>query len=366
MEYCAEKTYKVHLLLCFRSNNSKLKTPTKTGPSTCLYETKVDVGVISMDSLIFANNIEDCQFKCDKEHTFNCRSYSIIDKRCFLSGDDSVSLSSSSLPVKFGSLYGEKKCVTEHCTNGIFTYEKVTGYVMRNAVTTSIKIKNTGNLGITEECKLSCDEGGLTCPSFIVNYQNSRCEKLDRSTAGHTLELNPQEGESIFDKICLRVPDVVNTMCRDKFWAFERVIGHELTPNNYQKTYNFVQTRRDCLEYCLHEKSFTCRSALYSEDSTECKLSMEDRRSKPFSYVRNNNYKVSYLENQCIREHSQCPFLETANGYPTYTDIVIRDDITSSESCEKLCSHSKEFLCRSYAYYRLVFDWSKVLLLKCN
>ena len=305
-----------------------------------------------MDSLIFANNIEDCQFKCDKEHTFNCRSYSIIDKRCFLSGDDSVSLSKSALlPIKFGSVYGEKKCVTEHCTNGIFTYEKITGYVMRQAVTNSIKIKNTGSLGITEECRTACDESGLTCPAFMINYQSSRCEKLDRSTQGHTLDLNPQEGESIFEKLCLRVPDVVNSMCRDKFWAFERVIGHELTPTMYGKTYNFVQTRRDCQEYCLHEKDFTCRSALYNEESTECKLSSQDRRTKPFAYVRNNNYKISYLENQCIREHSRCPFVETANGYPTYTDIVVRDDINSAESCEKLCSQNKEFLCRSYAYY---------------
>lgn len=304
-----------------------------------------------MDSLVFANNIEDCQFKCDKEHTFNCRSYSIVDKRCFLSGDDSVSLTTAALPVKFGSLYGEKKCVTEQCANGIFTYEKIVGYAMRTAVTTSIKVKNTGTLGITEECRTACDDGGLSCPAFTINYSSSRCEKLDRNTQGHTLDLHPQEGESIFEKVCLRVPTAVHTMCQDKFWAFERVIGHEMTPSSYVKTYNFVQTRRDCLEYCLHEKDFSCRSILYNEETTDCKLSPDDRRTKPYAYVRNNNYKISYLENQCIREHSKCPFTEVSNAYPSYTDVVVREAIDSTDSCQTLCNDNKRFLCRSFAYY---------------
>ena len=323
-----------------------------TGPSTCLYETKRDVGVITMDSLVFATNIEDCQFKCDKEHTFNCRSYSIEDKRCFLSGDDRVSLSlPAGMPIKYGSLYGEKKCVTEHCLNGIFTYEKITGYAMRSAITSSIRIKHAGSLGITQECKESCDESSVQCPAFTLNYQTSRCEKLDRNTQGKTLDLNPVEGESIFEKVCLRIPDITNSMCRDKFWAFERVIGHEMIPSVYRKTYNFVQSRRDCEEYCLHEKEFACRSAVYSEETTDCKLTNEDRRTKPHAYVRNNNVKVSYLENQCIREHSHCPFVEHHNGYPTYTDIVMRDDVTTTESCEKMCNDNRRFLCRSFAFY---------------
>ena len=222
---------------------------TSTGPTTCLYETKKDVSVITMDSLIFASNPEDCQFKCDKEHTFNCRSFSMEDKRCYLSGDDSISLTTSlALPVKFGSLYGEKKCVTEHCSQGIFSYEKITGYVLRSATTSQIPLKGPTNLGITGECRDACDKYALTCSAFSLNYATSRCERLDRNTQGRTGDLVAREGESIFEKVCLRVPEI-SSICGSqtvKFWVFERVIGHELSPSLYSKAYHFVQSRRDC------------------------------------------------------------------------------------------------------------------------
>ena len=74
---------------------------------------------------MFAENLVDCQQKCDKESTFNCRAFSLNGKKCYLSGDDTISLSNSALPSRSGYMYGEKHCVTEHCTNGVFTYEKV-------------------------------------------------------------------------------------------------------------------------------------------------------------------------------------------------------------------------------------------------
>lgn len=64
-----------------------------------------------MDSLQFASSSDDCQVQCDSEATFNCRAYTYTSNRCFLSGDDSVSLGPIVLPEKPGATYGEKKCV---------------------------------------------------------------------------------------------------------------------------------------------------------------------------------------------------------------------------------------------------------------
>lgn len=64
-----------------------------------------------MDSLQFASSSDDCQVQCDSEATFNCRAYTYTNNRCFLSGDDSVSLGPIVLPEKPGATYGEKKCV---------------------------------------------------------------------------------------------------------------------------------------------------------------------------------------------------------------------------------------------------------------
>lgn len=303
-----------------------------------------------MDSLVFAQNIEDCEHKCDKEFTFNCRSYSMDGKRCFLSGDDSVSLANAALPVKIGSIYGEKKCVTETCTHGIFTYEKVTGHALRSALATAVPMPHTAGLGVTGDCRDMCDKGNLNCPAFSINYQSSRCDKLDRNSQGRSGDFVPREGESFFEKICLRGPEIM-TMCQDKFWAFERVIGYELTPLLYERVYHFVQSRRYCEEYCLQEKAFVCRSAVYNDETTECKLSREDRRTRPANYIRNQNSKISYLENQCVRSHSTCPYESTPGAYPTYTDIVETRSITSREDCETQCNDNRKFLCRSYAFY---------------
>ena len=97
----------------------------------------------------------------------------------------------------------------------------------------------------------------------------------------------------------------VATACKDKAWAFERVLGHELEPQLYDRTVPFVQSRRDCEELCLEERSFTCRSALYNDDTTECQLSREDRRTLPAFYRRTNNMKMNYLENHCLPGISQ-------------------------------------------------------------
>lgn len=64
-----------------------------------------------MDALQFASSSDDCQVQCDSEATFNCRAYTYTSNRCFLSGDDSVSLGPIVLPEKPGATYGEKKCV---------------------------------------------------------------------------------------------------------------------------------------------------------------------------------------------------------------------------------------------------------------
>lgn len=313
--------------------------------------TRTDTNVFSMDTLQFASNAEECQLQCDRESSFNCRAYGFLNNRCMLSSDDEKTIGKTqALGSLKGATFGEKTCVAELCTNGIFTYEKITGHVLRSAITSPVELPNYSSFGVTGWCRESCDQAQLNCPAFTINYANNRCERLDRNTQGRANDLIAKEGESYFEKICLRVPQIM-TQCQDKFWAFERVLGHELAPVLYVKTLNFVQSRRDCEEYCLQEREFPCRSALYNDETTECRLSPEDRRTSPGHYYRSRSMKVNYLENQCVRAHSSCPYVRTSDAYPTYTDIVETASVTSREMCEKMCNDNRHFLCRSYAYY---------------
>lgn len=313
--------------------------------------TRTDTNVFSMDTLQFASSAEECQLQCDRESSFNCRAYGFLNNRCMLSSDDEKTIGKTqALGSLKGATFGEKTCVAELCTNGIFTYEKITGHVLRSAITTPVDLPNYSSFGVTGWCRESCDQAQLNCPAFTINYANNRCERIDRNTQGRANDLIAKEGESYFEKICLRVPQIM-TQCQDKFWAFERVLGHELAPVLYVKTLNFVQSRRDCEEYCLQEREFPCRSALYNDETTECRLSPEDRRTSPGHYYRSRSMKVNYLENQCVRAHSSCPYVRTSDSYPTYTDIVETASVASREMCEKMCNDNRHFLCRSYAYY---------------
>lgn len=468
------------------SNRQYLENQCATpGPSSCVYETKKNLGIISMDALKFAQTIQDCQMKCNLESTFNCRSYSFHQQRCFLSGDDSSSLNSNliKLPMKQGWSFGEKKCLVELCTKGIFSYEKITGYTLRSALTTTIDLMMAGsslhmlsggyesdqdrlqqldstnhqasyyqqqagsrrngrlnstsdivstmmmlaannnysqdplseaaatprhsrstsnnNLAITNHCRHSCDLGYLNCPAFTIDYKNNRCQRLDRNSQGRHHELVAREGFAYYEKICLRVPEIM-TMCQDKYWIFERVIGYELAPRFYDKSLKFVQSRRDCEEYCLEEKQFQCRSALYNDETSDCKLSRYDRRLANLEggYQRNFNVRISYLENQCIRDHRtlltsqsevakhqqlQCYYEQARDdpSYPTFTEHIEMVPVPSTSSgqnsmvekemstgggdrlqgnkfpgsssssayCEQLCNENSKFECHSFGYY---------------
>ncbi|CAN7945619.1 unnamed protein product, partial [Ixodes pacificus] len=141
------------------------------------------------------------------------------------------------------------------------------------------------------------------------------------------------------------------TACQGKAWAFERVLGLELVPTLYDKSFAHVQSRRDCEEYCLNEQTFDCRSAVYFDDTAECRLSRHDRRTQPDGVIKSSNPRINYLENQCLEVSPTCPYEKTADAYPVYTDVVQMTGIISEQSCESFCTTYPNFNCRSFAYY---------------
>ena len=58
----------------------------------------------------YSRSANDCQRFCDDARAFNCRSFAQKADRCYLSGDDSVTLPEMTQPVDLGALYREKVC----------------------------------------------------------------------------------------------------------------------------------------------------------------------------------------------------------------------------------------------------------------
>lgn len=77
----------------------------------CSYTSaKQDVTVVAMDDILFSRTANDCQRFCDDARAFQCRSFAQKEDRCYLSGDDSVTLDGVPQPVEIGAVYKEKIC----------------------------------------------------------------------------------------------------------------------------------------------------------------------------------------------------------------------------------------------------------------
>ena len=93
---------------------------------------------------------------------------------------------------------------------------------------------------------------GADCPAFSIDYNGQRCFSLDRNTQGRGDDLAERDGTNYFEKICLR--GVVD-QCRDKAWAFERILNRKLEGFD-DKIVEQVPNRRDCEELCLAETRY--------------------------------------------------------------------------------------------------------------
>ena len=93
-----------------------------SGLPDCSYTSaKKDVTVVAMDDILFSRTSSDCQRFCDDARAFNCRSYAQKEDRCYLSGDDSMTLPGVPQPVELEAVYKEKIC-TRSKTLLIFGY----------------------------------------------------------------------------------------------------------------------------------------------------------------------------------------------------------------------------------------------------
>ena len=87
-------------------------------------------------------------------------------------------------------------------------------------------------------------------------------------------------------------------------WAFERVRGFEL--REHERKVVTVNTRLECMQACVLEEKFQCRSANYDDDTKECLLSDMNRHTININHeIRSKKYgpsseSIDYLEYNCV------------------------------------------------------------------
>ncbi|KAM8704699.1 hypothetical protein ACLKA7_009199 [Drosophila subpalustris] len=226
----------------------------------------------------------------------------------------------------------------EECDPDMIGFEIITGYVL----SAPSKLLDTlaGTLMLTD-CLEAC-QSNESCSS--VNYETGLCV-LFKTTADKLPGSLSRSQFPVFtiyaQKSCLGVRPC------SKAWCIDRVQGYRLP--EHVKSSQTVLSRRDCLELCLGETEFTCRSANFYRHSGLCELSDMDRITLSAGNSVEAYEGADYLENNCAEEPSKLCEFKRISGKIMKTVDSVYQDITTIDECRDLCLNSP-YRCHSYDY----------------
>ncbi|XP_017073381.1 LOW QUALITY PROTEIN: uncharacterized protein LOC108109396 [Drosophila eugracilis] len=228
--------------------------------------------------------------------------------------------------------------VDEDCEPDMIGFELITGYVL-SAPSKQLETL-PGTLMLTD-CLEAC-QANESCSA--VNYETGLCVMF-RSTADQLPGSLSRSQYPVFtvyaQKSCFGVRPC------SKAWCIDRVQGYRLPER--AKASQSVATRRDCIELCLGETEFTCRSANYYAHSGLCELSDMDRITLSDEANIAAYDGADYLENNCAEEPSKlCEFKRVAGRILKTVDSV-HQNVQSLDECRDLCL-TAPFRCHSYDY----------------
>ncbi|KAH8388362.1 hypothetical protein KR093_005132, partial [Drosophila rubida] len=197
-----------------------------------------------------------------------------------------------------------------------------------------------GTLMLTD-CLESC-QNNETCQS--INYETGLCV-LFSSNADILPGALTKSQFPVFtiyaQKSCLGVRPCARA------WCIDRVQNYKL--EGHAKRVHTVTSRRDCLELCLGETEFTCRSANYYHGTHTCELAEMDRFTLAGSNAFQAHDGADYLENNCAEEPNKLCEFKRLSGRILKTVDSVYQDIGSIDECRDLCLNSP-YRCHSYDY----------------
>ncbi|EDW83728.1 uncharacterized protein Dwil_GK13522 [Drosophila willistoni] len=226
----------------------------------------------------------------------------------------------------------------EDCEPDMIGFELITGYVL-SAPSKQLETL-PGTLMLTD-CLEAC-QGNESCSA--VNYETGLCVMF-RSTADQLPGSLSRSQYPVFtvyaQKSCFGVRPC------SKAWCIDRVQGYRLPER--AKASQSVATRRDCIELCLGETEFTCRSANYYSHSGLCELSDMDRITLSDEANIAAYDGADYLENNCAEEPSKLCEFKRISGRILKTVDSVHQNVQSIDDCRDLCL-TAPFRCHSYDY----------------
>ncbi|XP_018565371.1 uncharacterized protein LOC108906544 [Anoplophora glabripennis] len=226
----------------------------------------------------------------------------------------------------------------DDCDPEMIGFELITGNVF--SAPSNVLDSIPGTLMLTD-CLETC-QGNESCQS--VNYETGLCVLFSSNSDFLPGALTKSQFPvfTIYaQKSCLGVKPC------ERAWCIDRVQNYRLM--GYVKSQQVVSSRQECLEMCLGENEFSCRSANYNNETGNCELSSMDRITLAGSNAFQPASGFDYIENNCIEEPTKLCEFKKLNGRILKTVDSVYQDVGSLDECKELCLNSP-YRCHSYDY----------------
>jgi len=226
----------------------------------------------------------------------------------------------------------------DDCDPEMIGFELITGYVF--SAPGNVLDSIPGTLMLTD-CLETC-QGNDSCQA--VNYETGLCVLFGSNADALPGALTKSQFPvfTIYaQKTCLGVKPC------ERAWCIDRVQNYRLS--GYAKSHQVVNSRQECLELCLGETEFQCRSANYNNATGDCELSTMDRITLAGSTTFQTADGYEYMENNCVDEPTKLCEFKKLTGRILKTVDSVYQDVGSLDECRELCLNSP-YRCHSYDY----------------
>jgi len=263
------------------------------------------------------------------------------------------------------------------CNNGygVTTYERYPGYHLQGDAADDVIRLSSSPETVMSKCVESCTVDRTptnnlvrTCNSFTFQSGKFREGRWEESSCllsrerpapdGFAVLTNSQKNNKLteyFNEICLKTENLADH-CGNKSYAFTVYQDMDFTAPDFKRV--TVNSRQACMDSCIGEKTFICRSAVYETLTRVCKMTrFVKQRGLGESAAISTRKGNFYMENNCVHGLSRCDgytmFLKEANAELRGGRDMARVEGATLSECERLClddSGTLAFECRSFLY----------------
>jgi len=225
------------------------------------------------------------------------------------------------------------------CPADLVTFEVITGFVY--TAPADMLDSQPGTL-ILNDCIETCRQNS-SCKS--INFETGLCVLFSSSADDNKSQLTKSQYPvfTIYvQKNCLPSAPSCNAA-----WSFERVMDHALDTEISKR--GQVGSRQECMELCLKEVEFECRSVMYTKETGECRMAVMDRHSMAGRPGFAASEGTDYMEINCVNDPTELCLYNKVRGKILKTVDAVYQAIASEEDCRDLCQNAP-FRCHSYDY----------------